>query len=298
MTFSKLVQTIVAARRRAGKPETCMRALRLALIALVSSPVMASGTGLAAVPLIQHRAVYDLKLDNASDRSGITGISGRMVYEIRGSACDGYTVRFRYVTQSDTQEASQITDQQTTTFEDAEGKNFSFVTKSYIDQNLDHELRGNAVRNGTNVKVEIEKPEPKSVELEATQFPTQHLLELIRKANDGENFYETSIFDGSEDADKAMTTTVIVGKQEGASKGDPEVKALDKLAGEKFWPVDIAYFDENAEGGEDTPEYRISFKLYENGLTRDLEMDYGEFVISGKLVDLAVFEPDSASCTR
>ena len=40
------------------------------------------------------------------------------------------------------------------------------------------------------------------------------------------------------------------------------------------------------------PEYRISFKLHENGLTRDLEMDYGDFVMSGKLVDLAVFEPE------
>ena len=124
-----------------------MRALRLAFVALLASPVFASGAGLAAaVPLIQHRAVYDLKLSDASDSSGITGISGRMVYEIRGSACEGYTVRFRYVTQSDTREASQITDQQTTTFEDAEGKSFSFVTKSYTDQNLDKELRGNATR--------------------------------------------------------------------------------------------------------------------------------------------------------
>ena len=275
-----------------------MRALRLALIAVLGSPLIASSTGLAAAPLIQHRAVYDLKLDNASDRSGITGISGRMVYEIRGSACEGYTVRFRYVTQSDTREASQITDQQTTTFEDAEGKSFSFVTKSYTDQNLDRELRGNAVREPAGVKVEIDKPEPKSIELQPTQFPTQHLLELIGKANRGENFYETSIFDGSEDADKAMTTTVIVGKQEGTQSNDPELKALNKLGTEKFWPVDIAYFDETKEGGEDMPEYRISFKLYENGLTRDLEMDYGDFTIRGKLVDLAVFEPDSSSCTR
>ena len=55
-----------------------MRALRLALIAVLGSPLIASSTGLAAAPLIQHRAVYDLKLDNASDRSGITGISGRV----------------------------------------------------------------------------------------------------------------------------------------------------------------------------------------------------------------------------
>ena len=273
-----------------------MRLLRLACLAIVLSPVLASSAGVAAaVPLAQHRAVYDLKLSEASGSSGITGISGRMVYEIRGSACEGYTVRFRYVTQADTRDASQVTDQQTTTFEDADGKSFSFVTKSYTDQNLDKELRGNATREPDGVKIQIDKPETKSIELEPTQFPTQHLVDLISRAKTGETFYETSIFDGSEDADKAMTTTVIVGRQSNTSNGDPEAKALDGLSGEKFWPVDIAYFDEATEGGEDTPEYRISFKLYENGLTRDLEMDYGDFVIEGQLVDLAVFEPDAKS---
>jgi hypothetical protein len=277
-----------------------MRVMRLAFVALVASPVVASGAGIAAaVPLVQHRAVYDLKLSDASDSSGITGISGRMVYEIRGSACEGYTVRFRYVTQSDTREASQITDQQTTTFEDADGKSFSFATKSYTDQNLDKELRGNATREPQGVKIQIDKPEPKSFDLQPTQFPTQHLVDLINRAKTGETFYETSIFDGSEDADKAMTTTVIVGKQAATTGNDPELKALNKLSAEKFWPVDIAYFDETSEGGEDTPDYRISFKLYENGLTRDLEMDYGDFVIRGQLVDLAEFEPDAKSpCDR
>ena len=277
-----------------------MRLLRLACFAIVLSPVLASSAGVAAaVPLAQHRAVYDLKLSEASGTSGITGISGRMVYEIRGSACEGYTVRFRYVTQADTRDASQVTDQQTTTFEDAEGKSFSFVTKSYTDQTLDKELRGNATRESDGIKIQIDKPETKSFELEPTQFPTQHLVDLISRAKTGETFYETSIFDGSEDADKAMTTTVIVGRQSNTSNGDPEAKALDALSGEKFWPVDIAYFDEATEGGEDTPEYRISFKLYENGLTRDLEMDYGDFVIEGQLVDLAVFEPDAkSSCDR
>ena len=277
-----------------------MRLLRLACLAIVLSPVLASSAGVAAaVPLAQHRAVYDLKLSEASGSSGITGISGRMVYEIRGSACEGYTVRFRYVTQADTRDASQVTDQQTTTFEDADGKSFSFVTKSYTDQNLDKELRGNATREPDGVKIQIDKPETKSIELEPTQFPTQHLVDLISRAKTGETFYETSIFDGSEDADKAMTTTVIVGRQSNTSNGDPEAKALDALSGEKFWPVDIAYFDEATEGGEDTPEYRISFKLYENGLTRDLEMDYGDFVIQGQLVDLAVFEPDAkSSCDK
>ena len=48
-----------------------MRVLRLAFVALLASPVFASGAGLAvAVPLVQHRAVYDLKLSDAIGQLG------------------------------------------------------------------------------------------------------------------------------------------------------------------------------------------------------------------------------------
>lgn len=275
-----------------------MRAMRLALLALVSPSALVAAPAFAAAPLLPHRAVYDLVLDEASDKSGITGLSGRMVYEFNGSACEGYTVKFRFVTQIDTSENSSLTDQQTTTFEDADGKTFSFVTKSFTDQTLERELKGTARREADGLKVDIEKPEPNSVRLEGTQFPTQHLVELIGKANTGENFYETSVFDGSEDGDEVMTTTVVVGEKEPVEKSDPEAPALAGLAKEKFWPVDIAYFDEATDGGEEVPEYRISFKLHESGLTRDLVMDYGEFSMTGKLVNLALFDPAPQNCNQ
>ena len=50
-----------------------MRFLIFALAAVLAAPA-------AAQTLLPHRAVYDLVLDQASDRSGITGIAGRMVY--------------------------------------------------------------------------------------------------------------------------------------------------------------------------------------------------------------------------
>ena len=189
-----------------------------------------------------------------------------------------------------------MTDQQTTTFEDADGKTFSFVTKSYVDRSLDKELRGTATREAKGLHVEIDKPEKESLELMATQFPTQHLLELLDKAAKGETFFETNLFDGSDDGDKVMTTTVVVGRQAAPAADDPEVKAdAALLSKEKFWPVDIAYFDMQGDGGEQLPEYRISFKLHPNGMTRDLVMDYGDFSMKGKLVDLAVL-PESKTC--
>ena len=94
-----------------------MRASRLFLAGLAASTFLAAPAQAARV-LAPHRAVYDLTLKDASDRSGITGLSGRMVYEFNGSACEGYTVTFRFVSRIQTQDASRVSDQQTTTFEE------------------------------------------------------------------------------------------------------------------------------------------------------------------------------------
>jgi hypothetical protein len=275
-----------------------MRSTRFAFHAVLLPAVFMVAPAFAVPALQAHRAVYDLSLDKASDRSGITGISGRMVYEFNGSPCEGYTVKFRFVTQIATHENTRLTDQQTTTFEDAEGKTFSFVTKSFVDQNLDKEVKGTATKEVKGLKVDIDKPEKNSVQLGATQFPTQHLVELIGKAEKGETFYETNLFDGSEDANKVMTTTVVVGKKAEAKNTDPEAPALAKLATDKYWPVDIAYFDETDKSGEEVPQYRISFKLHENGITRDLVMDYGDFSMTGKLVNLSLFDQSKACPTK
>ena len=244
----------------------------------------------AGGPLASHRAVYDIALDKASDRSGITGVEGRMVYEFNGSPCEGYTVSFRFVTEIATDESSRITDQQTTTYEDAEGKSFSFATKSYVDQKLDREVRGTANIKAGKTTVELVKPDEADIELAKTLFPTRHLVDLLDRAARGENFYETTIFDGSDSADQVMTTTVIVGKQGGTIPGDPEKPAIGALGDQRYWPVSIAYFDPASKGGEELPVYRISFKLYPNGITRSILMDYGDFSMIGKLVDLSVFD--------
>lgn len=264
-----------------------MRLARLLLPAMLVAVPAQAGT------LIPHRAVYDLALENASDRSGITGLAGRMVYEFSGSRCDGYTVTFRFVTQIDTSETSRMTDQQTTTYEDGDGKSFRFVTRSFVDQAMDTELRGSAKLSDKGTEVSLQKPAPQKIELGASQFPTQHLLELLNKAKAGDTFYETTIYDGSEDADRIMTTTVVIGRSGPAKSNDPELGAIKSIARDPFWPVEMAYFDLSVAQGEELPSYRISFKLHESGVTRDLVMDYGDFSMTGRLVDLAMFEaPD------
>jgi hypothetical protein len=46
------------------------------------------------------------------------------------------------------------------------------------------------------------------------------------------------------------------------------------------------------------PSYTISLKLHDNGITRDLLMDYGDFSVKGRLVNLAVFDPHKDKCKQ
>ncbi|MBA8822130.1 ATP-binding protein [Ochrobactrum sp. P6BS-III] len=242
----------------------------------------------STVTLVPHRAVYDLTLDRADEKSGISGLTGRMVYEFNGSACEGYTTNFRFVTRIDMEEQPQrVTDQQTTTFEGNDGKSFRFVNKTFVDKDLVKEVRGDAKLEGGKTVVELSKPKENKIDLRATQFPTQHMEELIGKAEAGEKFYQTSLFDASEDADRVVATTVVVGK--GQNPADDETKFMGKFSKDPVWPVTIAYFDDK-EKQDGLPIYRINFKLYRNGITRDLTMDYGDFAMRGKLVKLDVFD--------
>ena len=273
-----------------------MRVLRYALPAIVLATLFPVEFASAAGALLAHRAVYDLDLGEATERSGIVGVAGRIVYEFNGSACEGYSTNYRFVTQMNMRETQRMNDYQIATFEDADGKGFQFVTKFFVDQQLDKETKGSAQVADGELEVSLQKPQPATLELPASQFPTQHMLELIEQARAGETFYETTMFDGSDDADKVMTTTVIIGKKEKPSRNDPELAALNAMRDQSYWPVSIAYFDLSKEDGEETPDYAISFKLHENGFTRDLEMSYGEFTIKARLVGLDVL--DTKTCTR
>ena len=80
------------------------------------------------------------------------------------------------------------------------------------------------------------------------------------------------------------------------SADDPDAANAGLLKAEKTWPVTIAYFDD-AKGADALPTYRMSFKLYANGVSRDLTMDYGDFVLKGNLVKLDML-PEVACKTK
>ncbi|WP_163269850.1 cell envelope integrity EipB family protein [Chelativorans alearense] len=268
-----------------------------ASVLLLTSFLCAFAGAAAAQALLPHRAVYDLALSEADEEAQIEALTGRWVFEFSGSACEGYTLKSRIVMRFEMTEGSRLVDQRVTSFEDAAGETFRFVTKSFIDEQLDNEVKGTARRKDTGTVVEYEQPEKTERSFATVLFPTGQLRELLEKAKKGERFYESAIFDGTEFTDNAVMVSVVVGEPKPVDEGDTERKALGPLARDTFLPVTAAYFDGEASDGEEVSEYNVSFKLHESGIQRDMMIRYADYSMTAKLADLTLFEPDEG-CAR
>ena len=55
----------------------------------------------------------------------------------------------------------------------------------------------------------------------------------------------------------------------------------ETLKGVARWPVVVSYFDPGKQDA--TPNYILGFDLYENGVSGNLRLDYGDFVLAGKM---------------
>lgn len=253
-----------------------------------------------AVKLVPHRAIYDMKLGDTEDGAGIAALNGRMVYDFTGSACEGYSVNFRFVTEFlGAEGSSQITDLQTTSFEGADAESYQFLSKTFVDQELVEESRGTATLGSAARTVELKQPSEKSLEIgRQVLFPTEHLIAILNSAAKGVHFLAADIYDGAETGEKVYATTSVIGSAAvSPASGDPK-SAEASLAGMTYWPVTVAYFDPSEEdaSGEHVPVYQLSFWLYGNGISSHLKLDYGDFTIHGTMASLELF--DEAECPQ
>jgi hypothetical protein len=262
--------------------------------------VAASGSPVAAQSpageLAAHRAVYDLKLANSRSKSTVSA-RGRILYDFTGSVCEGYKLEFRQVSDLDNGEGKQtLSDLRSTTWEDAEAKNYTFKSQNYLNQRLVDTVDGKAERQRGWMSVTLTKPKDKKVDFDAEiVFPTEHVRRIVEAGRAGKSILEFPVFDGSETGEKVYNTLTVIGHAIEADKvPNDAASAVQALAGMKRWPVTVSYFDRSAKSGEQLPIYSIGFELYENGISRALILDYNDFSISGELRTLEM--KDSKPC--
>jgi EipB-like len=276
-------------------------ALQVAAASLmVGTCLVAAGAAEAGVALAPHRAVYDLKLLKSHGKRSVEAVRGRILYDFTGSACEGYALQFRQVSEIDSGEGKMaLSDLRAATWEDGDAKSFRFNSENKVNERVVDSVDGSADRDSSGVSVRLSKPASKTFDLDAqTVFPTEHVRRVIEAAEAGKKLLELSVYDGSESGDKVFSTLAVIGNVIAPGEKLPDDAAAGNatLAALKRWPVTISYFEQGTANktGEQTPAYSIGFELYENGISRALSLDYGDFVVSGTMSQLEL--KDAGAC--
>jgi hypothetical protein len=258
-------------------------------------PTISQGAQTQAV-LAPHRAMYRLTLGDTGAGSNVSDIRGELIYEFRGSACRGYTLNTRLVTQVfDRDGKPSVNDIRSESWEDANGDQFRFATSQYADGKQVDGTKGLARRSPQHpetVTVRLEKPQRATLTLTGNiLFPTQHSLHLLKAALAGVPRLQADIYDGSEKGTKLYESTSLVGGplELSANSELPSIKNSNSLDSVPSWPVVVSYYDPSPKK-DGLPAYEISFRMYSNGVSRKLKLDYGTFSLEGELSAIDFYE--------
>jgi hypothetical protein len=254
----------------------------------LAPPAPAAGSA-TSVALASHRAVYELTLARSTGARSPTAARGRIAFDFTSSPCAGYVQNFRQLTELQPAEGSaRVSDMSSATYEDSDGKTYDFKMRTKIDDSAAESVDGKASRSqgGGALSVELAKPKPSKLVLGSDiVFPTAHLKRILAAAKAGESLVEVKVYDGSETGAKVYDTTTVIGHPSVSPPAEAAAR-IPPLEGMRRWPVSIAYFE--GEKPDSGPSYTLSFDLYENGISRALKLDYGDFVLAGEMSRLEI----------
>jgi EipB-like len=252
------------------------------------------------VNLAPHRAYYDLEAGRLDGNAGISAISGKLAFEISGSACNGYAVSYRVANRYTQGEGSapQITDNQQTSFESGDGLELDMQQKNFVNAKLltQSRIKVKKPKAGEAGEGEIIAAETTSIKTDAKAvFPTEYQRLLSAAALAGESRFEALVFEGS-DGDKPMRAIAFIGprKESGALANETQatLQNADALNQMPFWRVSVSYYSANGRG-DDAPLYQATFNMLENGVSTDLLLDYGTYALKGKLSKIEMLKKET-----
>ncbi len=230
-----------------------------------------------------HRALYTMTLGSVRYDSGVVDARGTMAYQW-GETCGGWTIEQHYRLKMRYAESRAVDITSSfVTWESKDGLRYRFNQRQTRNGEVDQEIRGDARLDGPGKGgiVEFSKPEQETMKLApGVLFPSAHTILLIDKAQEGENFISRLVFDGAAD-ENAVQVSAVIGTKVAL---DPASAKLSPLLERPGWRVRLAFFpvDPNAE----EPDYELGMDLLDNGISRDMVIDYGDYTIRAKLDDI------------
>jgi len=266
----------------------------LAVLLGCLAPVLVPAFGAEISP---HRALYAMSLHSAKSGSGVVDASGGMAYEW-GETCNGWTVEQRFRLRVDYDDSDPVNlDSTLVSWESKDGLRYRFNERRMRNGALEEEIRGEAHLDGPGKggEVEFAKPEVKTMTLApGVLFPTAHTILLIDRAKTGQNFISRYVFDGST-VDNAGQITAVIGPQLA-----PEAPAGREFSGKLLgnpllkhpsWRMRLAFFPSDPNSEE--PDYELSMRLFEDGVSSEMLLDYADYVIRADLQEIQALSKPS-----
>jgi hypothetical protein len=262
-------------------------------------PFLALWAGLAPAPglsqgaaepgsenLLAHRAAYRLSLDSVRDSAGIEQAEGVMLFEVI-DACDAWAARQRFTLLVSDRDGNVVeTTSDYATLEAKDGSSLRFSLTQTTGGAITSRVAGEAQITAQGGRIRYAEPAATEEELPpGTILPMIHTLRSLAAARAGQRILVTPLFDGTS-ADGAQDTTTIISGGWVGPQPNANFPSLSTLSSAR---MRIAFFDRNAGGqggGASTPEYEVSLRYFENGVADELKMDFGEFVMDGRLGEL------------
>jgi EipB-like len=224
-----------------------------------------------------------MSLGTARDDSDVVDARGAMVYQW-GETCDGWTIEQRYrlkLRYTDSADADIVSN--FVTWEAKDGLRYQFHEEETKNGSVDDEVVGSARIDGPGGGgvAQFSKPRPEILKLApGVLFPSAHTILLIDKAREGARFFSRQVFDGSAEENAVEVSAFIASRM----KPEPASAQASPLLDRPGWHVRLAFFPADAKAEE--PDYELGMVLLDNGVSRDMVIDYGDYTIRAKLDDI------------
>ncbi|MCH7711414.1 MAG: cell envelope integrity EipB family protein [Proteobacteria bacterium] len=241
----------------------------------------AFGPAAGAVELAPHRAIYSMKMGKIRAGSVIVDTRGAMYLEWARS-CEGWTLTQRVRLQLIDNEGKAVdTDSSFSSWESENGLSYRFTVRNLRNGKVSEDLGGKATLAGKGEAgtAVFERPKGKIFPLpKGSIFPTEHVVQLIERAEAGGKRLFRVVFDGAS-LDGPLEINAIIGS---LIEGKKDAKdAEEALTSRPSWRMRLAFFPVKAR--DSTPDYELGVRLFDNGVAEDFVLDYGDFTVLAKL---------------
>lgn len=269
-----------------GNPSLTQLSVPLVSLILAGGMFLSPNSALA-VDLASHKAIYDIRMKSADTGSQVLDVRGKMLFTFKKS-CDGWISNHKFVLDYEYTGAPPVQiESKFASFEKFDGTLLNFSSNRFANGEADLELRGLAKTSINKATYSI--PANLSFDLsKTTLFPAMHTVKLIEAAGQGQKIVNATVFDGSDDQGPVEINAVI-GKK---LVLEPDAKLNQKLISGTGWSMRLAVFPNSQDDNQTTSDYEMTMTLQENGIIRDMIIDYDNFSVTQKLVALEPITDD------